>query len=260
MRRTLSFAALLALPLAHGHCQSLPTFEVASITPCKPGTPEPEYEHTGMAPFIAPGGRFDAKSASLKFLIEWAYGILPVQHSGGPDWMGSDRFDIVAKAPSPNVPYEDIRLMTQALLAERFKLKLRRETREVPVVAISIGKTPPKLSPPKDDEKRSLKVIPQMGTDQKVVSFHVVGTRFSLAQLNQTFARQIGRVIVDETGLKGDFNFAIDLTPDESSPSPLDPTHILNAMRDQLGFVVKSQKGPVDFLVIESAEKVVAGN
>ena len=63
----------------------------------------------------------------------------------------------------------------------------------------------------------------------------MVATRFSLAQLNETFARQLGRVIVDQTGLEGDFDFTLDLTPDENRPNPLDPSIIIGAMRDQLG-------------------------
>ena len=212
-----------------------------------------------MVQFTYPGGRFDAKATTLKFLLEWAYGILPSQHSGGPDWFDNDRYDIVAKAPG-NVTDEEMKLMTQTLLAERFKLKLRREIKEIPVLAVSLGKTPPKLFPPKEEEKRSLQIAPQMGENQKIISYRVVATRFSFAQLNLTFARQLGRVIVDQTGLQGDFDFEIDLTPDETRTNPLDGSLILAAMRDQLGLVVKSQKSSVDFIVIDSAEKVAAGN
>jgi len=60
--------------------------------------------------------------------------------------------------------------------------------------------------------------------------------------------------------MEGDFNFSFDLTPDEDRTNPLDPAIIISAMRNQLGLVVTSQKAPVDFLMIESAEKVVAGN
>jgi uncharacterized protein (TIGR03435 family) len=253
MKQFFLFAAFLTLVRADV------AFEVASITPCKPGTPEPPGEHAGMVQFVYPGGRFTAKATTVKFLIEWAYGILPAQHSGGPSWMDNDRFDIVAKAPG-NATDDEMRLMAQQLLAERFNLKFHRETKEVPILVVSVGKTPPKLTVPKEGEKRGLKMMPQMNENQKMTGYHVEGTRFSFAQLNQTFAWQLGRVLVDETGLKGDFNFAIDLPMDEASPNPLDPTHILNAMRDQLGLVIKSQKGPVEFLVVDSVDKVTAGN
>jgi uncharacterized protein (TIGR03435 family) len=99
-----------------------------------------------------------------------------------------------------------------------------------------------------------------MGLDQKIASWHVVATRFSLAQLSETFSRHLDSVIVNRTGMAGDFDFTLDLTPDENQPNPLDPSILIAAMRDQLGLTLKSQKEPVDFLVIDSAEKVAAGN
>jgi uncharacterized protein (TIGR03435 family) len=262
MKRTLTLAAILGFAVHQGHCQELahgPAFEIASITPCKPGTPEPPGEHMGMVQFTYPGGRFNATATSLKYLIEWAYGILPAQHSDGPPWMGNDRYDIAAKAGGEATD-EQMKRMVQTMLADRFKLKFHRENREVPVVIISQGKTAPKLFPPKEGETHSIRIMPQMGQDQKIASFHVVATRFTLAQLNDVFSRHLERVIVDQTGLQGDFDFTLDMTPDEDRPNPLDPAIVLAAMRDQLGLTVKSQKAPVDFLVIDRAEKVVAGN
>jgi uncharacterized protein (TIGR03435 family) len=102
--------------------------------------------------------------------------------------------------------------------------------------------------------------MPQQDADQKTNSFHVVLTRYSLKQLTDVFARQLERIFVNETGLNGDYNFTLDLTPDESRPNPLDPSLLIAAMRDQLGLQMKSQDAVVDFLVIDSVEKVVAGN
>jgi uncharacterized protein (TIGR03435 family) len=256
------FAPLLLLLGDYCHCQDLksaPAFEVASITPCKPGTPEPPGEHNGMVRFTSPGGRFEARATSVKFLLEWAYDILPSQHSAGPAWMENDRYDIIAKA-SGNASDDEMKLMTRTLLAERFGLKFHHETREVPVIILGPGKSAPKLFPPQEGEKHSLKIIPKADDDRKIVSYHVVATRFSLAQLNQTFARQLERVIVNQTGLEGDYDFALDFTPDENTPNPLDPSLVIAAMRDQLGFTLKTQKGPVDYLAIDSVEKVNAGN
>jgi uncharacterized protein (TIGR03435 family) len=262
MIRTLTFTALLALALHDCHCQDLakaPAFEIASITPCKPGTPEPPGEHAGMVQFTYPGGRFTAEATTVKYLLEWAYGILPAQHSGGPSWMETDRYNIVAKAQG-NATEREMKLMAQTLLADRFKLTFHRETNEMPVVVVSLGKTNPKLFPAKEGETHSIHVAPKDGEDHKTSSYHVVATRFSLAQLNEVFARQLGRVIVDQTGLTGEFDFTIDLTPDESRPNPLDPSLILGAMREQLGLTVKSQKAPVEVLVVDSVEKVAGGN
>ena len=262
MKRTLAFATLLTIAMGHGHCEDLskaPAFEVASITPCKPGTAEPPGEHMGMAQFTSPGGRFKASATTLKFLVEWAYGIQPSQHSDGPAWMSTDRYDIVAKAEG-NPTDDQMKLMTQALIADRFKLKFHHEKKNLSALVVSVGKTAPKLFPPKDDEPHAIRVAPVMGPDQKVASYHVIATRFSLTQLTDVFSRQLGRVILNQTGLDADFDFTLDLMPDETRPSPIDPSILISAMRDQLGLTIKSQEAPVDFLAIEGAEKVVAGN
>jgi uncharacterized protein (TIGR03435 family) len=262
MTRILTLATLLALSVDYGHCQELAkaqAFEVASITPCPPGTPEPPLEHTGMAEFTSPGGRFRASATTLKFLVEWAYGIQPSQHSGGPSWIGTDRYDITAKAEG-NATDAQIKLMVQTLLADRFKLKLHHESKELSAYVISVGKTAPKLFPPKDGETHSIRFAQQMGPNQKPVSYRVIATRFTLTQLTDIFARQMGSIIVNQTGLDGEFDFTLDLTPDEERPSPVDPTLLITAMREQLGLTLKSQKSPVDVLVIDGAEKVAAGN
>jgi uncharacterized protein (TIGR03435 family) len=269
MTKALAFAALFALSFDHGHCQhlapppaqpstTLPAFEVASITPCEPGTPEPPGEHAGMVQFTYPGGRFNAKATTVRFLLEWAYGIQSAQHTGGPAWLGTDRYDIVAKAEA-NASDDQIKQMVQTLLADRFKLQFHRETRELPVYVISLGKSAPKLFPPKEGGQRSLRMEPRMDIDHKT-SFHIVATRFSLTQLTDTFARQMGRVIVNQTGFDDDYDFTLDLTPDESHPSALDASLLIDAIRNQLGLDLKSQKAPVEVMVIDNVEKVAAGN
>jgi len=100
-----------------------------------------------------------------------------------------------------------------------------------------------------------------MGPDQKPVSYRIFATRYTLAQLADIFARQMeGSIIVNQTGLDGEYDFTLELTPDAERPNPVDPTLLISAMREQLGLTLKSQKVPVDFLAIESAEKVAAGN
>src|ERR1035438_3143051 len=125
MTKTLLAGPLLIFFANQCHCQNppvAPAFEVASITPCKPGTPEPPGERNGMVRFTSPGGRFEAHATSVKFLLEWAYDLLPSQHSAGPAWMENDRYDIIAKA-SGNATDDDMKLMTRTLLSDRFKLK-----------------------------------------------------------------------------------------------------------------------------------------
>ena len=262
MTRTFTAAALLAISFHSAQGQTpvdTPAFEVASITPCKPGTPEPPMEHAGIADFTAPGGHFTARATTLKFLLEWAYGIQPAQHAGGPSWLGVDRYDVVAKAAG-NPSDDQMKQMVQTLLTERFQLRLHRERREISAYVLSRGKTEPRLSAPQPGETHGLRMAPHTGSDRSAVAFHVLATRYTLAQLADTFARQLGGVIVNRTGLDGEYDFTLDLVPDETRPNPLDPALLLSALRDQLGLTVRNQKTPVDVLVIDGAEKVAAGN
>ena len=246
MTKTLTLAALLALSAMHGHCQDLAkplAFEVASITPCPPGTPAPPMEHAGMAEFTSPGGRFRASATTVKFLLEWAYGIQPSQHSGGPP--GSiPTVTISWPRPKATRLTTQMKLMLQTLLAERFKLKLHHESKELSAYVISLGKTAPKLFPPKDDETHALRIAPQMGADQKPVSYRVIATRYTLTAVDRYIRAADGSLVVNQTGLNGEYDFTLDLTPDESRPNPLDPTLLMTAMREQLGLTLKSQKIP----------------
>jgi uncharacterized protein (TIGR03435 family) len=212
-----------------------------------------------MASFTSPGGRFKAEAVTLKFLVEWAYGVQPFQHSDGPSWIGSGRYDIAAKAEG-NPTEEQMKRMVQTLLDERFHLMLRREQKKLPAYVISVGKTPPKLVPAKEGGTFAMRATPVMGVDQKIAAYRIVGTRFRVVQLLDVFGRHMGRVMVNETGLEGEYDFTLDLVPDETLPNPMDPSMLLTGMRDQLGLTVKAQDTQVEYLAIESAEKVVAGN
>src|SRR6185437_2466019 len=146
MNRTFIAAALTVF--AFHSFGAEPAFEVASITPCPSGTPAPEMEHIGITNWVAPGGRFTARATTVVFLMEWAYGLQPWQHSDGPGWFSSDRFDIVAKADH-DATENEMKELARSLLAQRFGLKMHRESKEMPAYVISVGKNAPKLFPPK---------------------------------------------------------------------------------------------------------------
>ncbi len=256
MTKTRALLALLALAFSSAYAQA-PAFEVASITPCKPGTPEPPGEHMGLVQFTSPGGHFTARATSVKFLIEWAYGLQPAQLSGGPSWLAADRYDIVASAEG-NPADEQMKQMARTLLAERFHLQFHREQKPLPVYVISLGKNPPKLSPAKDSEPPSLRIAPQPGADQRTI--HIVATRYSLSRLADAFARQMEVVVLNQTGLDGDYDFGFDLALDQNRPSVLDTALLVGALREQLGFALKYEKVPVDVMVVDHADPVAAGN
>lgn len=114
------------------------SFEVASI---KPSAGDGRSVRIG----ISPGGRYNASGVSVKLLIQQAYDVRDFQISGGPSWLSSERYDIVAKAETPNLTREQVRVLLQSLLAERFQLRLHRESKEMPVYALVVGKNGHKL-------------------------------------------------------------------------------------------------------------------
>jgi uncharacterized protein (TIGR03435 family) len=256
MNRNLMAAAFVIAFAAAG---TEPAFEVASITPCPSGTPAPPMEHTGITNWVAPGGRLTARATTVVFLMEWAYGIQPWQHSDGPGWLSIDRFDVVAKADH-DATENEMKQMARTLLVERFGLNMHRETKELPAYVISLGKNAPKLSPPKDGETHDMRFSMMPGPDQKTGVFHIDATRYTLAEVADVFARRMDRVIVNRTGMNGEYDFKLDLTPDESHPSPVDQTLLLEALRQQIGLDVRSEKTAVDYYVIQAAGKAALTN
>jgi uncharacterized protein (TIGR03435 family) len=257
MTRTL-LVAIFALSLRHCHAQGASkglSFDVASIKICPPGTPEPPGEHDGSLQLTFPGGRFEADATTLEYIMEWAYDIQRPQHSASPSWIGSDRYQIIGKAGT-DVSDEQMKAMVRTLLAARFQLKLHPEKKEMSAFVMSVGKSSPKLLPAKDGEACSIQIRPRMLPEQKTPSFQVTATRYSLNRIASTFVRHMGldTVLINQTGLNGEFDFTLDLQTDEAHPNPLDPGILMEGLRN-LGLTVKSQKAMVDFLAIEGVER-----
>jgi uncharacterized protein (TIGR03435 family) len=287
MIRTIAAASFLALAFGQS-----PTFEVASIKPTAPGGPGGR----GMVGIqMAPGGRFNATGVTAKLLIGQAYDVRDFQISGGPGWMGSDRYDIIAKPensstgdllPDPSKvtgdqmkTFQELqRLRLQALLADRFQLKIHRETKELPVYALVVGKGGPKLqeskadAPSSDDFKDFKGPDRSRGRGMRMGPGQLSGQMVQLPFLTQVLSQQLGRPVIDKTGLKGTYDFTLKFTPDQSqggggpfgdlppgvkAPPPPDPNgpSIFTAVQEQLGLRLESQKGPVEILVIDHVEK-----
>jgi len=254
-------------------------FEVASV---KPNTPDGSgVFRAGLQP--QPGGRLNATGANLRMLIRFAYNVDDTQISGGPSWIDSDRYDIVAKGDS-NATTDQIRQMLQTLLAERFGLKLHRETKDLPVFELVQSKGGAKLKEIKDDASSAAPegdmrragggsgvrrgvAIMMGGTTQ-------IGGVMSMSQLSQTLATLVGRKVIDKTDLPGNYGVKIEWTPqpgemmmmrgmppggfgDKGAPPTPDPNgiSIFTAIQEQLGLRLESSRGPVDVLVIDSAVK-----
>jgi bla regulator protein blaR1 len=233
-----------------------PGFEVASIKPGDPNTQQ-------FSLLMAPGGRLSAKNASLRMLIGWAYDMRDYQISGGPGWVGADKYNVEAKPetgvsipPGPNGAAR-VRLMTQSLLAERFKLSVHRETKQGSVYELVVAKGGPKLKQAKGGWFTSQGL--RLGHGQ------VTGTAARISLLANRLSQEVGRPVLDRTGLPAAYDFSLKWTPDPvvqlgNGPDPAtlpdtDGPSIFTAVQEQLGLKLQPAKGPVEVLVIDHAEK-----
>jgi uncharacterized protein (TIGR03435 family) len=218
-------------------CAQAPSFEVASI--------KPYTEAGGGSSIRASIGRIRMDNVSLRKLTLWAYGIPDDREYAlaGPDWLGSQRFIIEATFPA-STPADQVRKMTQNLLAERFKLALHRETRELPMYTLVADKNGPKIHA----------VEPGTGRTSGGLG-KLEATQISMQKLADLLARITGYQVVENTGLKGAFTFKLEWTPDEVAAGGDPGPSLSSALREQLGLRLEGHKGPVEVLVIDHIEK-----
>lgn len=228
-------------------------FEVASV---KPSTPQ----ERDISMFTYPGGRITVRNFTLKQLIQVSYEVQNFQISGGPAWAGEAGFTMELKPPassqssrfSPsnpkNPPPKEELLMLQALLADRFQLKLHRETREGTVFALVSNGKGRKLQPPKSRDARPLVTMGfEADTDGRRLYF-IAGLNATMALLAQRLAGLLRRPVDDETGIAGNFDFKFNYEEDGTDAS------LVTAMQ-QIGLKLESKKSSTEFLVIDRAEK-----
>jgi uncharacterized protein (TIGR03435 family) len=281
VKRIIAGARVILLTAVGLFGQSSPpplTFEVASVKPS--GTDD----RRSMIQ-IQPGGSFRTSGSTLKMLVTFAYDVREFQVSSGPGWINTDRFDIVAKAEhsaGAENPPDDPRKMTEeqrktigdqmrerlrALLADRFQLTLHRETKEQSVYALVVAKSGSKLQAAQQQEGTGPR-----GPMMRMGRGELSGQGVALDMLTRTLSSQLGRTVIDRTGLKGNFDFKLTWTPDPGqsagppgggpppgvdAPPPPDPNgpSVFTALQEQLGLRLESQKGPVEMLVIDHVEK-----
>jgi uncharacterized protein (TIGR03435 family) len=217
---------------------STPTFEVASIKPSN-ADPSSSGIHTGH-------GRLDANNVTLKRCIMGAYGVGPHQVFGGPDWLESDRFEIAAKSDQPTDGDAALMVMLQGLLAERFKLVLHRETRTIPALVLEIAKNGPKLDKAEAGEAGTNTSTSNTGS---VIDAH----NTSMDLFAKVLARKTELPVANHTGLEGVFNFKLQWAPDSSATA--EGASLFTAIQEQLGLRLRSQRAPVEVLVIEHVER-----
>ena len=229
----------LSVPGVYGQSalQPNPQFEVASIKP------HSRVEGATNISITRDSGRLTYSGLTVRGLILEAYGLKVYPLSSGPDALFTDRYDVIAKV-SPDASKEQRMLMLQALLAERFKLAVHRETRELPIYALVAGKNGPKFRAADDDGSAA---ETGRGDGHQIKAHHI-----SMKLLAATLQGYIGDTVIDETGLTGLFDLNLDFNVDESK-SFEGPT-IFDAVQ-RVGLRLEARKGPVEVVVIDHVEK-----
>jgi uncharacterized protein (TIGR03435 family) len=195
--------------------------------------------------------RFSARNATLKRLIFEAYQVPWSQIAGGPAWIDRDEFDIEARAESPASP-EQTRLMLRTLLHDRFALTVHSEVRERRVYVLVIGKDGPKLhGAAAPDDMRAWRFHGNMSQFADRLSIQLA-IPFLDDPTIPSHPSGPPTPVVDKTGIEGDYDINVDLKPEPG----VDPfTFWQRVLQEQLGLKLESRPAPVEFLVIDHAEK-----
>ena len=278
-------AVAVSSGLSWAQTPAAPAFEVASVKPGRPGSTNPGIRMLA--------DRFEATSVPLQGLISLAYGEAGPpprtrandQIVGGPRWMDTDLFDIVAKTgsdvPAGPAGVGQKLLMLRSLLEQRFKLAVHHEDRDASiytlVLARSDGTPGPRLRRT-DVDCRALLMArggappPPLAAGGRPpcgavvsVSGTLIGGGQTMATLANTLSRMTNRVVLDRTGLPGSFDVDLQFNPDGldglAPPSPDraasidDRPSIFAALQEQLGLKLESTRGPIDMLVVDRAER-----
>jgi uncharacterized protein (TIGR03435 family) len=174
--------------------------------------------------------------------------------SGGPAWAKSDRFDIEAKAEQPTTR-EQLLLMLQGLLADRFKLRMHRDTKMVQGFALVVEKDGPKLKPATGNEEHPGTILPGPAP------YSISGQSVLMSALASSLSGR-GQPVTDKTGLTGRYTFTLQYLPDTLGTAPPargrpDLPLLFQALREQLGLRLEPEKTPLNVIIIDSAEKPI---
>jgi len=224
------------------------SFEVVSV---KPAGPAGNMSRTGWEP-----NRLFAYGVNLKQLIEWAYDVTDIQVSGWPGWMDSNFFDVEGKAEGAHTKDELLRMLKPAL-ADRFKLALHRETKQLQAYALTAGGNRSELHETKGGPTNiQVQAVP-VPAGGKGLTLQITGQSVSMQWLAGYLTNPLGRLVVDRTGVQGPFDFKVEVTLDQNDLTDK-RSAMSNALQDampKLGLKLDSQKQSVEVLVIDHAEE-----
>jgi uncharacterized protein (TIGR03435 family) len=235
------------------------SFEVASVKPSAPG---------GLGGIIRamPGNqRYHGENMPLLTMMTVAYSVTNRQIAGGPDWMATDRFDIEAKASRPR-SIAELDVMLQHLLEDRFQLKLRREKREEAAYLLTVGKGGPKM-PVHDAGDNDFPPIggKTVTANDGSICPGLAGRNVTMGYFAFVLSRMMDRQVLDRTALPARYDVVLNFVPDDmrlrGAPDggtrtfTPDCGDIYSALPAQLGLRLEKGRGPVEYLVVERAER-----
>jgi uncharacterized protein (TIGR03435 family) len=253
--------AVIQTPEIRGQNEAPREFEVATVK-SSPPTKLGELININLGNFR--NGRLTFTNASLSDCLKFAYGIVSDAQISGPEWITSKavRFDIVAQAP-PDIARAQLQLMLQALLADRLKLALHHERKDLPFLALVPGKNRPKIREAKPESTSRASTAAARG--------RIVSSGMSMELLATLLSRFERQTVVNLTGLEGVFEVKLEwaaydsppIANDGAAPASIDVASgpsIFTAVQEQLGLRLESRKGPLDVLVIDHAEQTPTEN
>jgi uncharacterized protein (TIGR03435 family) len=244
MIRAIASFALCVSAVVYGQSAVTERFEVASVRPTSADqSNNSSGGHSGR-------GRLTMSNVTLKRCIMGAFGVGPNQILGGPPWLDSDHYEIVAKAEQP-VGDGILMAMLQTLLAERFKLAIHRETKTIQALVLEVAKNGPKVEKAEGGESTT-------NSGRGLLD----ARNTTMDRFAEVLSRQMDLPVVNRTGLEGVFNLKLKWTPESAKQikpgadgAAMEGPSIFTAIQQQLGLRLRSQKMPVEILVIDHAEK-----
>jgi uncharacterized protein (TIGR03435 family) len=235
-------------------------------------TPVFEFDVASVKPLKSPDGGWGLSATSdglngtnvpLLYLIQSAYEVFEKDRLvGAPNWAASENYDIAAKMDASTVEaFQKLSKeqraivsdhMLQTLLADRFKLTIHRETRELPIYLLVIGKGGPKLQDAKPDPGGANN--PHWDGTVRAGAVTMIAHQMNMPGLASALLRSAGRTVVDRTGLTGKYEFTLQFNPDDSQPESSSPG-LFTALQEQLGLKLESGKSSVEVIVIDHVER-----
>jgi uncharacterized protein (TIGR03435 family) len=243
-------------PPARMAADANPAFEVATIRPSDPARREQIITLRGAEVITT--------NVTVHDLINLAYWLHPKQLTGGPPWTESDKFDMTGKPDAPGQPNVDqMKIMIQKLLADRFQLKYHLEKRDLSAYAVRITKAGAKIIKSQDDPKG----LPGFYFGRTAAGTTLSFRNSPMSQVTAVLQNFLDQPVVDQSGLSEKYDFTLTFTLDSAQAARLNglpapaadnpdaAPDVFTAFQQQLGLKLESTKAPVDVMVIDKVEK-----